>query len=518
MAIPSLDDLLTIPTQSEVVEQEVLPELRQARDGVALRVSDWLVGGVYRTFAWLVALLRVEARKAIASLAAGSLEEYAFGSSALPDSFTAEMRADVFDWAPIIARNRYGVEQIKATYTKRRITLTNTSAGPYGPIPIGRIILRWPSGNRYYSDEEITIPALGSVTGIFRSEFVHDSTEGTTYNQDPSGATIDFVTSPYVGVTATNPAGSYTAVSQVGSGTGTIALGGAPVGSHSVSIKVVASGQVGAGTWKYKIDGGAWSAAAFIGNLVNLGGFGINVTPSNGASSPSFVADNVLYFATPGTDITQTGRDEETPQELGARCYGMRPWVAFPQDSAGNWIPQSPTLSAYEALARTASSQVKIVLAATGTQNGVVRVLVAGQGSPSTPAVIATVQAYLDHYSMLTDNPEVDTSTARTITLSTSSIRVTAALLTSAQAEMQRRLGLYLGGVDPAEPLGINGLIDHAYIVSLIRTTPGVQLFDGVGFQINGAAANFQMPQVPGAYEQAVWTQQVAVDFPWMSV
>jgi hypothetical protein len=37
---PSFDDLLTVPTQDDVLEQEVLPEVKKRGS----RVTDWIVG------------------------------------------------------------------------------------------------------------------------------------------------------------------------------------------------------------------------------------------------------------------------------------------------------------------------------------------------------------------------------------------------------------------------------------------------------------------------------------------
>jgi hypothetical protein len=61
----------------------------------------------------------------------------------------------------------------------------------------------------------------------------------------------------------------------------------------------------------------------------------------------------------------QYGRDVETPQQLGARCYATRPQLAFARDAAGNAIWGSPTIDAYQALALTASTQVYTALAQT---------------------------------------------------------------------------------------------------------------------------------------------------------
>jgi hypothetical protein len=192
---PQLADLLTVPSQDSVLDQEVIPELQKR----SVRVTSWIVGGVYRAMAYVVALLRVNVRLAIATMVAAGFEDYAFGFSTPPPNPDGSI-IDVTGWAPIIAQQRYGVVRIEASYTRRTITLTNTANVAYGPLQPGpTLMLQFPSGNRYLLDQVVTIPSSGSggtVQATFRSEFPSNTTAGLVYN-DPSDSVITLVTSNF---------------------------------------------------------------------------------------------------------------------------------------------------------------------------------------------------------------------------------------------------------------------------------------------------------------------------------
>lgn len=506
MALPSFDDLLDVPDQDTVLEQETLPELRTRR----VKVDSWQTGGVYRAMAYLVSKMRVESRKLIAALAAAGFEDYCFGLVDPPFGI------DVTSWASIVAKQRYGIDRIEATYTRRTIRLTNATAGPYGPLSIGTMRIAFSSGNRYIQDEDaITIPASSYVDVIFRSDQPTDSVSGIVYD-DPSGDTISFINASYPGVTATNPAPTYSPVTATAESIGTVTPSNTPTGAHSVAIRIDTTGTVAPATaaWSSNVDGAGWVSHSGP-TATNLGGFNIDVTLADNTGSPSFAAGTYYYFSTPGTDIVQIGRDQETPQELGARCRALWPLLAMVPDANGNSIPVSPTASGYELLARTASTQVKVVYVAIGSVNNEVNIAIAGQGAVLSSATVATVQSYLDAYQMITDRPVVLSPTTRAITIAALTITVRAGYLTKAQDEVQRRLRLFFGGVDTANPLSVNGLIDHAYVADLIRTTPGVKKITDVAMTINGSTADLQLPVTASALELAVWSQTASTDFVW---
>jgi hypothetical protein len=512
-AAPQLADLLTVPDQDTVLNQEVFPELKKRN----VRVTDWLTGGVYLAMSYVVALMRVSVRLAIAAFVAAGFEDYAFGFSTPPPNSDGSI-IDVTGWAPIIAQQRYGLTQILASYTLRNITLTNAVNASYGPIQPGDFKISFPSGNRYVNNEAFTIPSSSSggvVMVSFRSELTTNSLKGIVYN-DPSNSAIALVTSNYPGVTASNPSTPYSKVSQAGSGLGTVTTTGTPTGgSHNVAVRIDASGTVAGATfrWSTQVDTLGWVTQTG-SSATNLGGFGINLTLFDNGGNPSFVAGAVYYFNTPGSDITQAGADIETPQQLGTRCRGLIPALAFAKDGNGNWIPGSPTNDAYTTLILNANSQVRIVfISPSATVNNELNIVIAGQGgAPLSSGVVANVQDFLDSFDFLTDLPVITTSTARAISLAGLNIICKSAQYASAKAAMTLRLQQYLGGVDQATLLSINGLIDYDYIIALVRTTPGVIKVSGT-LTINGVADDLQLPVIPGAFESASWTEAVTTGF-----
>jgi len=514
MQAPSFTDIIAVPTQDEVLNQEVLPEATRR----SLRVTDWNPGGVWRTSAYVIALMRANARLAIATLMCALFEDYVFGKSQPPADADGNV-LDVTGWAALVAQQRYGTPIIDATYTRRTITLTNTSLSSYGPLQPGpSLMIQFPSGNRYVLDQVVTIAANTTTTATFRSEFPNDSTAGLVYN-DMAGSTLQMITSNYAGVTASNPAPPFSPVAHAGTGLGTITPSGTPTSPpHSVAIRIVTSGVAGVAGWQYAIDGAAWSATQTSSSL--LIGDGITVTLADNSGNPSFLLNEVYYFTTPGSDITQVGADVETPQALGARCRGLIPAIAFPQDSNGRWIPISPTASGYETLVRNANANVRIVLVAPdGTVNNKVNIVIAGNGgAPLASVDVANMQQFLAAFSMETDAPNVSTSTGRAVSLSGLTVTVPSSQLTASQTSMTQRLQKYFGGLDAFTPISINPLLDYDYILSLVRTTPGVTKVSGtLTITVNsvGYTTDVQLPATPGAFESAQWSQSASSAFSW---
>lgn len=498
MATPSLSDLLSIPTLAQILDGEVMPSLRSA----GVKVTDWITGGAYSALATGAANMWLEGRTAIAAMSAARFGDYVFGFSSAPGGI------DVTGWATTYAKQVYGVDRIAATNTKRNIRFTNSTATVYGPVAAGAImVVCTVTGNRYVNDSAVTIAASGTTDATFRSEFTVDSTVGRTYT-DSIATSWQFVTASYPGVTLSNPSLTYSSISSVGAGGGTISLGGLPAGSHSVVVRIDVSGVVGGGSWSTNTDNAGWVSQGAIAAIVNLGGTtGINITPADNATNPSFPAGALFYFTAPGGDVVQAGRDEESPQDLGTRCKALFPLLAFTQDANGNFVPPvSPTATAYQALALSANTQVKVCYVKTdGTINNKLHLLVAGQGAVLSPAVVANVQNFWNLFAPVTDVVSVESPNARAITLAGATVQVRAAMLATAQAAFQTAAARYLAGVDSVSALNINGLVDRSYLNAILRATPGVTHVDD-GLTINAVAADLQLPVTAGTYELATWS------------
>jgi hypothetical protein len=507
-----LDDLLAKPDQQSILDGEVLPELRAQR----VRVTDWIVGSLTRGAAYAIAKLRAMTRQSISTIAAIGFGDYVFGFVPLPNA-TAEEQADLLKWAPIVAKQTHGIDAIEATYTLRNITLTNSTATPYN-AQAGRITIVFPSGNRYVSAADYVSAGNDAVIVSFRSEFTVDSLHGRSYSDPPGTSDIQLVTATYTGVTATNPALTFGPVAQVGSGLGTVTPSGSPGGPYTIKAVITASGNVGGGSWSSSIGGGALTPQGAIGILANLGGSGITLTPANNGGSPAFVKDTTFYITAPGTDVTQVGRDAETPLELGARWRAVYPLLSFARDAAGNAVPISPTLSGYQVLVLTAFPEVKTCLVLTSNSvNNEVNIYVAGQGALLPSSVVAQVQAFLNAFQMLTDFPVVAAPSIDAIALGSGTVKVHSAQAASAKAEAQRRVGIYLAGVDAAAPLPFGGLIDRSYLISLIRSTPGVTHVDDaltIGGSNGTAATDYQL----SAHTMPTYAGDVGSSLAWQTV
>lgn len=505
MSTPTLSEILNPPTTATALDSIVLPELKQARDGVRLPVTNWKPGGVFRSLAYGIARLYSEATTRAAAWCAANFGDYVGGLVATPTG--ADVTSFVADWA----LDRAGIARIAATYTTRTILLTNSLATARN-VTAGNLVIRFTAtGNRYVNSEAYVSAGSDAVEVLFRSEYTVDSADSARQYLDASGATIEIVTSIFPGVTATNPAALYSDVTQIGGGSGTITPSSTPDGVHTAAIRIDTGGaaNVAAGAWSYSIDGGAFLSVGTLDDATDQLGYAVDLTFAG-----TFVAGTTYYFSWPGSDVVTVGRDEETPAELVARARGLQPALAFPKDGAGNWIPTSPTISAYEALARSASDQVKVCLVRTdGTINNKVHVVVAGQGSTLSVATIALLQAFFDSWTMLTDRVTVANASTTTINLAGATVKVKQSQLTQAQEAAQTAVAAYLGGIDTANPLGPAGLIDRSYIMALIRQSPGVTHMND-SLTIEGAATDYQL----ATDTIAVWNESLATVLTWVTV
>lgn len=498
-----LDDLLAPADQQQILDGEVLPEFKLR----GIKTTDWEVGDVTRADAYTAAKLRQLSRDQIKVLAASRFGDYLFGFVPLPGA-TPEQQADLLAWAPVIAKQDKGITPIDATYTLRRIRLTNSTANAYNKAA-GRITIKFPSGNRYVSLGAYVSAGNDAVDVIFRSEFTVDTTR--TYADSPSSS-ITFLTADLPGVVATNPPAKYTAVTQVGGGLGTVTPSGNPDGSHSIAIRIDSTGGVSAATWSYSLDGGAWvSKGTMDAHYDDQFGVGVDMDFAN--NSGGFIAQTVYYFSWPGTDVTQVGRSAETPQEIGLRVRAQQPLFAVLRDANGNPVPLSPTASGYQALVLQAFPEVKnCTVKPSATINNVVTVYVSGQGALLSAATVAAIGAWLSSLGMTSDRISVTSPPTTAVTLAGGTFKVKAAQAAAAKVEAHRRTKLYLEGQDPVAPLPFGGLIDRSYIISLIRTTPGVTKADD-SLTINGAATDLQL----AAATMATYAGDVGMSQTWVT-
>lgn len=484
MASPiALSDLLIAAT-AEAIGQQLLNVL-QSYD---FPVSDWNEGGTEKTkiMAFRQAIFDFSA-SLIPTIAGGGFLDYASGN-----------------WLTLLAKQLYNVDRNVATNTIGNMLLAcNSANGPY-TFTAGQLVAIMPSGLRYVNVNGGVLNTSGTLQLQWRSEFPNDSLAGLNY-VDASGTAVSLVT-PFPGVTITNPAPTYSAVTQTGGvGTGTVTPSGVPAGSHNVTIRIDVSGQVGVASWSYSVDGGAFVSAGTATNVNNLGGVAnLNVTLANGAGNPSFVAGETYAYATPGSWITQQGTDEERDPALRTRCRARWPSLS-----------KVPTLTVYDLFAREASSQVTQVYVATDPLLvNRVNIYIGGQGGVLPASVVAAVQAYINPRVPITDRPLVLSPAERTVAFSTSTIvEVKTAQLAAAQAAIQAAIATYITAA------GINGIIRAADIIEIIMATAGV--VNVFNFAITGANSNgvdLQLPVTDGAVELPKWVQVISSAWTWRTV
>lgn len=468
--------------------QQVLDKLLAEMQANGFPITDWNVGGVDRTEMLAIA-------KGLLDLSANAIPSIVRGGYATQAAT---------DWLTLLAHEWFLIDRNPATNTVGTIVLDcNGTSGPY-TITDGQMIAVFPSGNRYINVGGGTLSTSGSLSLSWRSEFPNDSLATPALNYvDPSGATIVLAT-PLPGVSASNPAPTYSDVTQTGTGTGTLTLGGSPGAAHQLTIRIDGSGAAGVATWSYSLDGAAYVSAGAVATLANVGGSGINVTLVDGAGTPSFVVGDTYAFQAPGSWITTQGTDVETDVALLARCLGRWPSLSI-----------EPTLGAYDLLARAASTQVTQTFVDTDPSiNNRVRIYVAGQAGALPGSVIATVQSYLNKRVPLTDNPVVGSPDSIAVSLSAATVQVSQALLAAAKTSVQAAVQTYMNSV------GLNGIVRLADLYEIVMAIAGVRNF--YGLSISGAnAANgvdLQLPTTGGAIQIVSWTQDLTTLWTWLGV
>ncbi len=436
MSTKTLQELLTALTQTE-----------------GFPTTAWPAGGVDRTRNMAYSTVLVDLVTGyIPAIAGGGFLDYA-----------------QTDWLRLLAQQQFSIDYQAASETVGNITLT--AAGGSGPYTFNSgdiVIIFAASGNRYIVTNGGTIPSGGDLVAEFHAEF-----GGASYNDPSSSADITLINS-LPGVTVTNPAGDYSDVSHVGSGTGTLTLGGSPVGSHQVLINIDSTGASGVAGWSYQLDGAPFVSSGVVASVTNLGGDGINITLVNGGSGTSFVEGDTYLFSTPGSWITTQGADDETNDALIQRCKDRWPSLS---DIA--------TEEYYELLATSTpsvGSQVtQVIVQPDENINNRLSIVVAGPEGALPSGTVTAIQTYVSSRSRITDNPVVQSPAGIDITLA-GNVSVSFAQLSTAEDAIQTAM------IDYINAIGINGTIRLSKIVELVMEVTGTIDIDTL--TINGSATN----------------------------
>ncbi len=369
----ALTDLLTQRTETQL-EQQLLLSLQ----GAGFPITDWESGGVERTLVEMEtdALYDLVA-SGIPTMVGGGFVGYATG-----------------DWLTFLAAQLYDLERSPATFTQQIETLYSEAGTGVVTLSAGELSFQAASGLVYYGPTATAddpgptwvIPDGGELTITIQSQHPNDSAAGLNYI-DPPG-TITTMQTQIAGISCDNVAPDFSPVGQTGTGTGSVTPSRTTIGitptPHAFDVVIVASGDLGVATFKYRYDGGAFSAELTTAATYDLPGL-TTITFADGAGSPSFFEGDVYNFATPGSPTTFQGTDEEDDGSLRGRCRARWPSLS-----------EIPTEDKYATWAKRASSEVvRARVTQDPTVPGQVNLVLAGQAGPVSPAVVNTVAAYI---------------------------------------------------------------------------------------------------------------------------
>lgn len=453
----------TLASQLQAVtQQQLYTAALQILQANGFPTQSWETGGVERSRLMAFTTLMADfVNNYVPGYVGGGFTGYATGG-----------------WMDLLMGQIYNLTRNPAVNTIGTITLTSASGVASQTYAPGKLIAVFgATGNRYLNTASVTIPAgPGSVTASFQAEF-----GGASYNDPSSSGNITLVT-PIPGVTLTNPAGTFTAITHTGSGTGTITPSGSPAAPHSVIINITSTSSGLPVTGSYQLDG---APAVAFGPVTSqtIGFSGITVTFSAGGSGTSFVNGDSYSFQSPGTWVTQQGANVETDAAGGTRCTNR--WSS---------LSAIPTSSLYDLLARSTpgvGAQVtNVTVVPDATVNNKVNIIVSGPGGVLPSPTINSIQNFIKPYARGCDRPVVQSPTTQAITIA-ATVTVPVAQLAAAQTAHAVALSNYLATA------GVNPTLRLAAITDLIMNVPGV--VDCTGVTINGAAANLTLGGI-GSY------------------
>lgn len=398
------------------------------------------------------------------------------------------------DWLTLLAHNRYTTDRIASVATVGTIKLTcAATAGPY-TISVGQLQFKGSGGNLYRNTTGGTL----NTSGTLNVTVVADS-PGADQGNDGAD-TITQMTTPLAGVTCTNPAVAFSAVTRTGVGTGTVTPSGTPAAASWV-VQITASGQVGVAGFRLSSDGGLTfgTSQATSASVVNVDGTGLTLAFANGAVNPSFNAGEYYSFTSSGTWYTTQGSDEESDASLRQRCKARWPGLS-----------STPTDDVYTAMCKKADASVtKARVAVDAVVPAQVNITIAGSNGTVSGSVVTAVQAYVNARRSFTDVPVVAAAGTMAITLAGATVRVKAQALASAQAAAQRNVQAYLGLVGIGD--GSTVKVRYSQLIEAILRESGDEDDSVSGLTLNGGSVDL----VVTASAVVTWSQVIASSLTW---
>lgn len=314
-------------------------------------------------------------------------------------------------WIDLVAEQLFNTARVQAVLTQQSLRVD--SDGTSGPFVVDSnfVIVSPLTGNRYYAitGGTLTTGAPNNITVVIQAEGPNDPGRGRFYADGPNSITQ--LTVPWKGVTATNAPPTFSAVTTTpvpALGLGVVTLTGtSPAIPTAYDVLIVRDGQNTTAQFKYRTNGGPWSATQNMAATFVIGTVTVHFTNDAGGSNPSFRTGDVYSFTSPGSPIVRSGTAKESDVALVQRCYDL--WfdlAALPVDKHVTW-------------AKVANAAVKrVAVAVDPTYPG--RYLVTIAGAPGTAplggGVITSVQTAIDQQEGITGLSIVAASTNVTVT------------------------------------------------------------------------------------------------------
>ncbi len=479
----TLEALLVAPAVN-ALRDRIIARLQ----GRGLQTTDWLDGGPERTFIEAYAAELGDVYLSQRNIARGGFIDLA-------------VAAGLTDWLDFIGHEFYQLDRLEAVATEGLMTLACAgTAGPY-TITAGQLWAVGAGGNRYNNTTGGVLSSGGTRELAWRAE-----RPGAFYND--GNDTIVALATPLPGVTINNPGPAFSAVTHTGSGSGTWFPSGTVAAKNWV-ILITLSGNLGSAKFTLSQDGGATfggehTVPGILPSIINVDGSGLTLSPTGGNT---FDLNDTYTFSSPGSWITQPGKDAEANADYGARMKARWPSLAA-----------IPTEDKYVLWAFAAAPQsiTRATANASPTTTATITITVAGPLGTVSNDVLNAIKAYIQGpRAGLTVVVQVVSATAVPLDCS-GTIYVEAAKRTAAQAAVQLAIQrlvavVPIGGYDLG---GGTTVLPWSMVAKVIENVDGI-ISIGDDFSIDGNAVE---DQALAATEVVTYVQSASSAFTWVDV
>lgn len=233
------------------------------------------------------------------------------------------------DWLTFHASMFYEVERNPPTKTVFKLKLSNAGSAPPYDFAVGDVWVLGASGHRYVSITAGHLEAGGELVLSFEAEFA-----GAASNDNPITSPPALVTA-FAGVTVSASVAAFSDVYQQGDGTGHVTF--TPVNINALpgtyTVRIDVSGNIGTARWSLSNDGVTFESLGVV-QAIQDPNFALNIIPTAGGTSPSFLAGDLYTATAPGGTGYVQGSDEEADASLRERCRARWPSISLNQTSA----------------------------------------------------------------------------------------------------------------------------------------------------------------------------------------